>query len=115
MKINLTFVFIFSHSLISFSQTTFIDVAATKEFLPSVTRDVHGSDVAAADFDNDGDIDLYVCTARGEPPRELFKYAKENEYTLPPVNLSGTNSISAVQGYCDPRVSSNNFLCQKNK
>jgi hypothetical protein len=45
----------------------FVDVTASKNFLPVKSSPLFGNGVSAADYDNDGDIDLYVCSAIGSP------------------------------------------------
>ena len=49
------------------SQLRFKDVSVEQSFIHTLMADTHGSGVAAADSDNDGDIDFYLCTERGFP------------------------------------------------
>lgn len=57
------------------AQFYFEDVTSSKGFEVALSGDTHGSGVAAADYDQDGDIDLYICTARNYPDQ---LYRNEN-------------------------------------
>jgi len=58
-------------SLVLFGSTLatgqFVDVTNDKNFVPAKSSPLYGSGVAAADYDDDGDIDLFVCTDQGYP------------------------------------------------
>lgn len=56
----------------AYAQTIFTDVTETGGILPFKAASVYGSGVAAADYDNDGDIDLFVTTNQ-ETPNQLYK------------------------------------------
>jgi hypothetical protein len=57
----------------------FVDVAAARGLLGYRNENGQGSGIAAADFDNDGDVDLFVPEAAGRPYR-LYVNTGEGEF-----------------------------------
>lgn len=52
-------------AVICIGQVSFSDVTNQHSISPVATSPFFGNGVAAADYDNDGDIDIYVCADRG--------------------------------------------------
>ena len=49
---------------LGYSQFNFLDVTTSKGFIDFESTSFSGNGVAAADYDNDGDVDLYVMSER---------------------------------------------------
>src|SRR5262245_9675524 len=62
------------------AQVLFVDVAPARGIVDYSMATGYGGAIAAADYDNDGDIDLFVPTAYGEPDR-LYRNDGRGNFT----------------------------------
>ncbi len=69
----------------------FVDVTASKNFTTGYSSPFFGNGVAAVDYDNDGDIDLYVCSGENSPDQ---LYANDDGTFEPVGEPVGLGSIA---------------------
>ncbi len=83
-------------SYIGISQAQFTDVTSSKSFPTFSPAYVFGSGVSAADYDNDGDVDLYI-SSNGDSNNVLYKNLGDGNFELVESVVSiGTNSRTAL-------------------